>query len=989
MGRIALGMGMAYDLIYPALTEDERARIRAGILKLGIQPVYDEYVVGERRIFLCNWMGVNVGGAGVCALAIAGDNLQNPKEMEPYIAGFIDRYKAFINHTVGVNGAYGEGVSYLSYGFEVVPYLMIAAREAAGVDFFRESNLRWLWTYPAYMMSPSKKGYANIGDCEYVMRVADHIYLMCAQATSNRHAQWFFHNGKNFTADSGLTNFIFYDPDIRPAPPDTLPTSRYFPTFGTAVFRTGWDPEDVLFVFHSGPVHTHHHAARNHFILEALGEPLAIDMGDGGRGYTNPLYKTYYRQSVAHNLVLVNNNSQTQSWHPGGQTSDFVGSKYYDSVVGDAHLCCKMLSENRREVVFIKPHYFVIFDRMISSKGPVEFNWLLHAIGKGNITIDDNTVTIKKGEARLAVKFLEPVGCKYKIRDGHDAKRTEGIVETEYISVDTPTKVEEGEFLCVLYPYKSDSSFKLPPISKLRADNALGVKIKRDGVTDQVLFASEGKVIESDGLSTDGTKCTLSLASTGAFERYAMHQGRYFRYKDKMLLSAEVPATMAFGSLEKDCIYGFADVPSDTSVAIFVSGNPLRVEIDQVIADRGSFTYDKREKLLTLGLKRGSHRITIWHDKGVVRQENEFNIAYLLCSDPYTSLKLNVTEKELDEDFKRIKAIGFTHVTLWAGSVLNEEIENVALMKLAVEKAAKHDLRCYIWFWTAGKPLMYGQPGWDAPPMVDKNGKEVKYMNIWDETWRRGFLRDYLHWLGKTFGTYPNVAGYVVDEPFGSWWKWQQYGYDVQISRQFVAWLRQKYGDIKKLNREWDTNYQKWIEITPPQEGAMKNPEWRDWTEARRQFSVDWVADMNCYLKEAHPGSRILWSITARYVDNAQADELADCLDWEQIIPQMDAILMAKFPTKKGQEQFIPFTRDVLRGLSRKPEAEGVDKICALVLWESSWVSKIDPVILQQVLELVASNNFSLYIWAWQGADHLESWVDLQTVLREFIYQKK
>ncbi|MCK4221237.1 MAG: beta-galactosidase, partial [Dehalococcoidia bacterium] len=285
--------------------------------------------------------------------------------------------------------------------------------------------------------------------------------------------------------------------------------------------------------------------------------------------------------------------------------------------------------------------------------------------------------------------------------------------------------------------------------------------------------------------------------------------------------------------------------------------------------------------------------------KEVLASKYEFNIAYHLCSDPHTKLELNVTEKELDEDFGRIKAIGFTHVTLWAGSVLNEEIGNVSLMKLAVRKAAEHGLGCYIWFWTAGKPLMYGQPGWDSPPMVDRKGTEVKYMNIWDETWRSAFLRDYLRWLGKTFRVFPNVVGYVVDEPFGSWWKWREYGYDPQTRRQFIAWLQHKYRDINKLNRAWKRDYKTWAEIAPPKQGTMRMRAWRDWTEARQQFSVDWVADMNRCLKEAHPGCRIVWSITRRYVDNARADELADCLDWKRIVPKFDAILMAKFPTRK------------------------------------------------------------------------------------------
>ncbi|MEA3224339.1 MAG: beta-galactosidase, partial [Planctomycetota bacterium] len=375
--------------------------------------------------------------------------------------------------------------------------------------------------------------------------------------------------------------------------------------------------------------------------------------------------------------------------------------------------------------------------------------------------------------------------------------------------------------------------------------------------------------------------------------------------------------------------------------------------------------------------------------KEFLRSKSEFNIAYHLCSDPDAGLELNVTEQELDEDFERIKAIGFTHVTLWAGSVLNEDIGNVKLMKLAVRKAAQHGLGCYIWFWTAGKPLMYGQPGWDAPPIVDKSGERVKYMNIWDETWRSGFLREYLNWLGRTFRVFPNVAGYVVDEPFGSWWKWEEYGYDARTKQQFILWLQRKYGDIKKLNQAWNTDYKTWAQIAPPKQGTMKIPNWRDWTEVRQQFSVDWVADINRCLKKAHPGCRIVWSITRRYVDNARADELANCLDWQRIVPQFDAILMAKFPTRKGQDQFVPFTQEVLSGLSRKPEAAYVDKIYAIVLWESGWVSKIEPRVLKEVLDLVASHDYDLYVWAWQGVNHLEAWDDLQAVLREFIREQK
>lgn len=149
------------------------------------------------------------------------------------------------------------------------------------------------------------------------------------------------------------------------------------------------------------------------------------------------------------------------------------------------------------------------------------------------------------------------------------------------------------------------------------------MKVERGSATDWALFARQGKDIDIEGLTTDGTKCTLSVTATGAIERYAAHQGTYLRFNDKTLFSAEVKATIAFGSLEKNRLYGFADVPSDhersewakqsfTSIAIFVEGNPQRIEIDEVTAERDSFTYDETENLLTLRLKKGAHQIAIW-----------------------------------------------------------------------------------------------------------------------------------------------------------------------------------------------------------------------------------------------------------------------------------------------------------------------------------------------------------------------------------------
>jgi len=365
----------------------------------------------------------------------------------------------------------------------------------------------------------------------------------------------------------------------------------------------------------------------------------------------------------------------------------------------------------------------------------------------------------------------------------------------------------------------------------------------------------------------------------------------------------------------------------------------------------------------------------------------EVNIYYHLVSDPRIKVFVNTTEKKLVEDFKRLREIGFTHVTLWAGNGLRKDSEEERLMKLAVRKAGDHGLRCYIVFWVGGKPEMMNDPFWkqNAPPFVDKAGKQALYINVWDEKWRAGFLRDYLLWLGKTFSAFPNVEGYVTDEPDGTWWKFREYGYDEGTRKQFVAWLKKKHGTVATLNAAWGSAHQEWDQMQAPREETAKS--WPDWTMARQQFFVDWFADTKRYLKEAHPGCTLMQNFLPRYIDNPEEKELADCLDWKRIIPHADAVLMAKFSGK--EEDFIRDAKALVEGLNRKPEMKGVGKVLAAIVWRSPWgkgakITPERPETLTGIAQAAAEAGCGFYIWAWNGPNHLEGSPALQEALKSF-----
>ena len=79
--RFCYGYAVGYDSIYDFLSEDERTTIAGAMVRLGILPTLDDWVLGEKRIHALdsmghNWWSVCVSMAGLAALSLTGDHPQ-------------------------------------------------------------------------------------------------------------------------------------------------------------------------------------------------------------------------------------------------------------------------------------------------------------------------------------------------------------------------------------------------------------------------------------------------------------------------------------------------------------------------------------------------------------------------------------------------------------------------------------------------------------------------------------------------------------------------------------------------------------------------------------------------------------------------------------------------------------------------------------------------------------------------------------------------
>ncbi|MGI6081743.1 MAG: alginate lyase family protein [Limnochordia bacterium] len=177
---------------------------------------------------------------------------------------------------------------------------------------------------------------------------------------------------------------LLYGPDeVRPSQPVVDLGNRkslLYDASGLAALRVGRNY--VLFKYgpHSGP---HGHADKLSFSLYARGKAVSPDLGSPSYGAA--LYGTWYKQTLAHNTVVVDGQSQRNSM--GGrldwweESRDFAGvaATVSDAYPGVEHQRSVGLTANR----------LIIVDRM-ESDGERVFDWVYRNTGELSVTNQDD-----------------------------------------------------------------------------------------------------------------------------------------------------------------------------------------------------------------------------------------------------------------------------------------------------------------------------------------------------------------------------------------------------------------------------------------------------------------------------------------------------------------------------------------------------------------------------------------------------------------------
>jgi hypothetical protein len=198
-----------------------------------------------------------------------------------------------------------------------------------------------------------------------------------------------------------------------------LPLSKVYPKMGWALMRDSWEPTATLLAVKSGFTWNHAHADASTFLLMHKGKPLIIDSGTCN--YGRPEYSSYYRQSVAHNVVLFDGKGQ-----PADQIS--IGTRFRGSIINwfdslglryigaDATGPVSYIAErNYRHFLWVG-NLILVFDD-IGTHRDVTLEWLVHT---ADVARHDGprSILVKNNEASVLVTSVYPSEVKVEQRDG-------------------------------------------------------------------------------------------------------------------------------------------------------------------------------------------------------------------------------------------------------------------------------------------------------------------------------------------------------------------------------------------------------------------------------------------------------------------------------------------------------------------------------------------------------------------------------------------
>lgn len=425
-GMLSQDCALAYDWLYPSLTEAERAEIREGVDRRGIQPFLIS--IGQDPWWmedLNNWVTVIAGGVAIAAMAMR----EHHPDAERIIEIATAKFEEYLE-TYGPAGEFNESVSYAGANRIPVGYFAALRFSTGGAD-----NRLGQWPFPEmcrWVMHGTLDGGRPVpfGDSWPNRPVMTGYVAAVAAATRDPVLQHFFLTTRA-EEDAHPLNLLYYDARLKPvSPADREPLAKAFLAHGgMIVSRTSWAPERTECIVFSkfGREEQHENNDLGVVGFDTLGERLIIDIGSPssypGDFFEHATRWKYYNASVlGHNTLIFGGREQRYPIRERGEpiVVDHISGKLlhwtHNPGLGtawrmDLTSAYEGIKFFKRTVIHLWPGYIAVLDEAESNQEePISLRW--HTIDKAAPT-DDGAFVVRNGMAAATGKIAVIAGGEF------------------------------------------------------------------------------------------------------------------------------------------------------------------------------------------------------------------------------------------------------------------------------------------------------------------------------------------------------------------------------------------------------------------------------------------------------------------------------------------------------------------------------------------------------------------------------------------------
>lgn len=424
VGVMTQRLAFGYDLIASELSVEEKRSLEQAFWKQAIAPVVEEYFLFNRDpIGASNWMANSLGGALAAAIAVAGDVPEWDLREGPAMAELQYAFEQLLEGLFPGDGSEAEPLGYENFAMQGISWAMSSLDALhvtpAGADQMIQG---FWWPYYASVRPGMQLDTGDFNGHQNKLPgfawTAEHAGIPELRALYDSAAQVDLSRGASVGENGHLLEEMPGPLDLAccseaaPSFPTPAP-SRVFPKRGSAVLRSGWQPDATVISLRAGPWFNHEHHDQGSFQVAAFGQKL-IDEAGYASYYTDPRYPDYFTQAAGHNALLIDGDPFSQTAFNGRCWAAFSHPRFSSELLtrGFDYLNLDLttayagsLKSYHREFFFVKPNILVVRDTVIAPQAHV-FSWLLHAPPGSNLTAGRGNALIASHKASAGLVAL-------------------------------------------------------------------------------------------------------------------------------------------------------------------------------------------------------------------------------------------------------------------------------------------------------------------------------------------------------------------------------------------------------------------------------------------------------------------------------------------------------------------------------------------------------------------------------------------------------